>query len=270
MRFVGAVLIALMANIATAQTDGANDQTLADIRQELSVLFVEIQRLKQELSTTGAPQGVSGASMLDRIDGIETQLQRLTSRTEELEFRINQIVQDGTNRIGDLEFRLVELEGGDISTLGETSTLGGTTAAPAPAAVPAPDNSGLTVNETDDFNRAKAALDAGEFAQAADQFADFIDAYPGGPMTLTAMIHKGEAHEGLGEMRAAARAYLDAFSADPVGAQAPKALLKVGTSLGAIGATQEACITLAEVGIRFPGGPAESQANSARGTLGCQ
>ncbi|MEM1302128.1 MAG: tetratricopeptide repeat protein, partial [Pseudomonadota bacterium] len=133
-----------------------------------------------------------------------------------------------------------------------------------------PDNTGLTVNETDDFNRAKAALDGGQFAQAADQFGTFVDTYPSGPMTLTAMIHKGEAHEGLGEMRAAARAYLDAFSADPVGPSAPRALLKVGTSLGAIGATQEACVTLAEVGIRFPGGEAETQANSARTTLGCE
>ncbi|WP_147125714.1 tetratricopeptide repeat protein [Shimia ponticola] len=270
MRLIWAVVIALWAGGATAQTDAAREQSLADIRQELSVLFVEIQRLKQELSTTGAPQGVSGATLLDRVDGIETQLQRLTARTEQLEFRINQIVQDGTNRIGDLEFRLVELEGGDISQLGETSTLGGEAAAPAPTPVPVPDNTGLTVNETDDFNRAKAALDAGEFAQAADQFEAFVEAYPGGPMTLTAMLHKGEAHEGLGEMRAAARAYLDAFSADPVGPEAPQALLKVGTSLGAIGATQEACITLAEVGIRFPGGPAETQANSARTTLGCE
>ncbi len=31
----------------------AQDQTLADIRQELSVLSVEVQRLKRELSTTG-------------------------------------------------------------------------------------------------------------------------------------------------------------------------------------------------------------------------
>ena len=32
-----------------------SDQTLADIRQELSVLYVEIQKLKRELSTTGTP-----------------------------------------------------------------------------------------------------------------------------------------------------------------------------------------------------------------------
>jgi hypothetical protein len=64
------------------------------------------------------------------VNSIEAELSRLTARTEELSNRIDRIVADGTNRIGDLEFRLVELEGGDVSRLGETSTLGGG-AAPA-------------------------------------------------------------------------------------------------------------------------------------------
>ena len=55
--------------------------------------------------------------MLERVQNIETELQRLTALSEELQFRVERVVQDGTNRVGDLEFRLVELEGGDISTL---------------------------------------------------------------------------------------------------------------------------------------------------------
>lgn len=103
-----------------------DQQTLADIRQELTVLHVEIQRLKRELSTTGTPSAaVTGNSVLDRVGAIETELERLTLQTEELGHRIDRIVSDGTNRIGDLEFRLVELEGGDLGALGETTTLGG-------------------------------------------------------------------------------------------------------------------------------------------------
>ncbi|MDF1729437.1 MAG: hypothetical protein P1U53_16975, partial [Sulfitobacter sp.] len=104
-----------------------DQQTLADIRQELTVLHVDIQRLKRELSTTGGVNSsvAASSSVLDRVGAIEAGLQRLTAQTEQLEYRINRIVADGTNRIGDLEFRLVELEGGDIGALGETSTLGG-------------------------------------------------------------------------------------------------------------------------------------------------
>jgi hypothetical protein len=99
-------------------------QTLADIRQELTVLHVEIQRLKGELNTTGGVSaGGGGGTVLDRVNALEAQLTRLTAKTEELQFRIDTVVKDGTNRVGDLEFRLCELEADcDISTLGETST----------------------------------------------------------------------------------------------------------------------------------------------------
>ena len=128
------------------------------------MLFVEIQNLKRELSTTGSPTNLQlqGTSALGRIDGMEAALARLTAQTEELTNRVNRIVADGTNRIGDLEFRLVELEGGDISQLGQTTTLGGDmgdtqTAAISPST---PDGTGgaqLAVGEQSDFDRAREA-----------------------------------------------------------------------------------------------------------------
>ncbi|MEO0761253.1 MAG: tol-pal system protein, partial [Pseudomonadota bacterium] len=47
-----------MALIATLALPGAgavaqDAETLADIRQEMTVLYVEVQRLRRELSTTG-------------------------------------------------------------------------------------------------------------------------------------------------------------------------------------------------------------------------
>ena len=80
-------------------------ETLADIRQDLTVLYVELQRLKQELNTTGsAATNLAGTSIPDRVDTLEAEVRRLTSKTEELQNRIDRIVADGTNRIGDLEF----------------------------------------------------------------------------------------------------------------------------------------------------------------------
>src|SRR6056297_288092 len=117
-----AVFVLVSATLASAQ----DSETLADIRQELTVLHVEVQKLKRELSTTvGAGTATSGGSVLDRVNAIEDELRRLTAKTEQLQFRVEQVVTDGTRRIGDLEFRLVELEGGDVSQLGETTTLGG-------------------------------------------------------------------------------------------------------------------------------------------------
>ena len=249
----------------------AQDQTLADIRQQLTGLYVDIQSLRTQLSTTGGlTTGVAGNTPLDRLNAIEAALQRLTSKTEELEFRVNRITTDGTNRIGDLEFRLCELETAcDIASLGDTPSLGGADSA---AQVPtAATNNGpaLAVGEQQDFARAQEALASGDFRSAADQLSSFGATYPGSPIADQAAYLRGEALEGLGEMNNAARAYLEAFQAAPTGAKAPDSLFKLGYALGAIGQTQDACVTLAEVGVRFPGGPAQADAIGAMQDLGC-
>lgn len=272
--------------------DGAraqDTQTLADIRQELNVLFVEIQRLRRELSTTGGPTvNIGGDSVLERVGAMEAELQRLTSKTEELEFRVNRIVEDGTRRIGDLEFRLVELEGGDVSQLGETTTLGGDSAALAPGAAaapapssPAPQTGGdgaaaaipggveLAVGEEADFRAAQAALAEGRHREAADRFEAFQTAYPGSPLAPGADLGRGRALEELGETQAAARAYLNSFSTAPTGPLAAQSLFRLGRSLGALNQTGEACLTLGEVEIRFPSDPAVQSAREEMQRLGC-
>lgn len=251
----------------------AQDTTLADLRQELSTLYIDIQNLKSELTASGAlTQGVAGNTPLERLDSIEAQLQALTSKTEELEFRINRITVDGTNRIGDLEFRICELEAGcDTSVLGDTPTLGGVdNGADVPTVTPVIPNTGdLAVNEQADFERAQAALAAGDFRGAADQFTAFGTTYPGSPLSANALFGKGEALEGAGEVSNAARAYLESFSAAPAGQIAPDALFRLGQSLGQLGQTPDACVTLAEVGTRFPGAPAVLEAQSVMRNLGC-
>ncbi|SFA89350.1 tol-pal system protein YbgF [Poseidonocella pacifica] len=271
-RFIALIALLLLPMAATAQDQ---DQTLADIRQELSVLYHDIQRLKRELSTTGAPIG-GGASgdLLTRVDTIEAALQDLTSRTEAVQHRVDSVVRDGTTRIGDLEFRLCELEFGcDVGSLGDTPSLGGVdVASPAPTAPPEPqvgDGGELALAERADFERAQASLDAGDFAAAAAGFAAFNETYPGSPLAAQAMFGRGSALEQQGDMQAAARSYLDAFSTSPDGAQAPRALLRLGVALDALGQRTEACMTLGEVETRFPGAEPATTARQEMVRLGC-
>lgn len=270
-----ALALTVSATAPLAQTTRA--ETLADIRQELSVLFVEIQKLKSELNTTGGPStGVAGGSVLDRVTLIEQALRDLTSKTEQLQFRLDRVVQDGTNRIGDLEFRLCELEDGcDIGQLGQTSTLGGEIQSPiaqAPVA-PAPqtDTTGgeLAVGERADFDAAKAAFDAGNNDEAARLFAAFTDTYTGGPLTGEAYYYRGAALARSGQTSGAARAFLDSFSGYPNGPRAPDALLGLGRALGSLGQTNEACVTLGEVSNRYPDSAAVVEASAALQSLGC-
>jgi tol-pal system protein YbgF len=274
----GVLAVVLMAGPAFSQD---NAQTLADIRAELGLLSAEFNTLKSELVQTGASGGaVAGGSALQRMDAMEAELSRLTARAEDIELRLNRVVTDGTNRLGDLEFRLCEATPGcDIATVGTTPTLGGDAAAPAqsPDAVvieeptaPFAGGAELAIGEQADFDRAREVLGQGDFRAAADLFATFTQSYPGSPLSHEAQFSRGEALSQLGETSNAARAYLEAFSGNPDGPFAADSLLRLGESLGALGQTPEACVTLAEVGTRYPGSMAATQAGVALLGFQCQ
>jgi len=278
------VVGALMAAPLAAQ-DRA--QTLADIKTDLTALMAEFTALKNELVSTGAAQtGFAGGDALQRLDAIEAAIARLTAQTEAVEIKVNRIASDGTNRLGDLEYRLCEAtEGCDVMALGDTAPLGGGAgAAGAGAAAVPPAGSGdsisssaggsagaeLAVGERRDFDRAVALAEAGDHAGAAAGFASFVQTYPGSPLTQEVHFKRGEALALVGDKPGSARAYLDAFSADQVGEYAGEALLKLGISLGELGQGPDACVTLAEVGARFPASVQASDAASAMAGLGCQ
>lgn len=266
-------------------------QTLADVKAELATLAAQLVALKQEVVASGAAtNGTAGADPLSRMDAIESALTKLTARTEAVEQKVNAVVADGTNRIGDIEFRICELtEGCDPGTLPPTPDLGamagGAKAPAAPAkpatdaatgataattTAPAADQPELAMNEKADFDRAKGVLDSGDFPGAADLFKTYAQSFPGGPLVPQADLYRGDALTQTGDTANAARAYLDAFSAKQDGPLAGQALVKLGQALGKLGQGPEACVTLAEVGKRFPGSADEGAAKAAMQAQGCQ
>ena len=277
----------LLLPLPAAAQDKA--QTLADVKAELAQLAAEFLTLKQELVTTGAAtNGKAGGDALQRLDAIESALSKLTAKTEAVEQKVNAVVADGTNRIGDIEFRVCELtKGCDPGSLPATPDLGAMADGAAPAksakpakgstktadaAAPAADATGgveLAVNEKAEFDRAKGVLDSGDFPGAADLFKTYAQSYPGGPLVPQADIYRGDALTQTADIANAARAYLDAFSANQSGPLAGQALTKLGQSLGKLGQGPEACVTLAEVGKRFPGSIDETNAKAAMAAQGC-
>ena len=216
-------------------------------------------------------------------DEEEAELARLNAKTEEIELKLNRVVSDGTNRIGDLEYRLCEVtDGCDPANLGATSVLGETGVAAADPLAAGTDAGAsgtdtgtgagveLAVAEQEDFDRAKDVYGQSDFTGAADLFGTYAQAYPGGPLVPEALFLRGEALSQLGDTSNAARAYLDAFNANPEGPFAADALLKLGEGLAALGQVPEACVTLGEVGARFPTSMAATQSTVAMQGLGCQ
>lgn len=112
-------------------------------------------------------------------------------------------------------------------------------------------------------------LGQGDFRGAADLFATFTQTYPGGPLTPDAGYLRGDALNRAGDVPGAARAWLDAFSADPEGRRAADNLLELGKALGALGQHNEACTSLGEVQARFPGSEAAGRVPAAKASLGC-
>ncbi len=270
MRLILALTMALAGGPAAAQVAG---ETLADMRQELAVLHVELQRLKRELSTTGAPgTAITGSTTLERLDAIEGELRRLNSSAETLTNRIDRVVSDGTRRVADLEFRICELEPGcSIGEMGDTLPIGGEAVASPATARPAAPTGGaeLAMGEQAAFDQARAAYEAGDYQVAADGFAAFAETYVGGPLSPEAHFLRGRALAELGQDTDAARAFLDSFSSAREGARAPEALLRLGLTLQRLGQQQEACQTLREVTARFPQAPASLEAQTAVVDQGC-
>ncbi|PYF09338.1 tol-pal system protein YbgF [Rhodobacter viridis] len=268
-----------LALALAAPAAAADKQTLADIRAELAQLSAQLQDLRTELVASGAKgmQAAGGSSALERMDTMEAEMTRLTAMTEQLKDRVDKVVKDGTNRVGDLEFRVCELEEGcDPSSVGQAQPLGG--AAPAAAAPVASSGSSsssssgggtLAMNEQADFDRAKGVLDQGDFRAAADLFKTFTETYPGGPLTGDAGYLRGEALMKAGDVPGAARAWLDGFSAEPEGKRAADDLLELGKALGSLGQQTEACATLAEVPARFPSSEAAGKVAAAQASLSC-
>jgi tol-pal system protein YbgF len=270
-----AVLVLALALAAgpTAAQDRA--QTLADIRQELSVLTVELQKLRRELATTGSGMEAPASPAdgpIARLDGIESEVRRLTGKIEELKNRIDRIVADATNRIDDLKFRLTELEGGDVGQIPPTEPLGGEeAAAPAPVA-PGDDGPEMAVGEGADFDAAVALMTEGTPADAYAAFNQFIETYPRSPLAAQAHLHRGEMLKALGNDAQAGRAFLESYTlaerSDPD--LAARALLQLGTTLAALDQTREACISLGQVMDGFPDTEAASEAQAARSDLPCE
>lgn len=276
---LGAAMVLALAAPAMSQ----DKQTLADIRSELNQLSAQLQGLRGQLMSSGSQglQAAGGATALQRMNTMESELSRLTSATEALQNQINRVVRDANNRLGDLEFRLCDMEEGcDIGSVGNQPLGGNSPAASALTAPSAPSaalgggnptsTGNMAANEQAQFDRAKGVLGQGDFRAAADQFATFAQTYPGGPLTQDAMYLRGDALNSAGDTAGAARAWLDAFSANPTGSRASDNLFQLGKALGALGQHNEACVTLGEVTTRFAGSSAAQQVPAARASLGCQ
>lgn len=236
-RFYGVILALALVGPVTAQ-----EMTLEDVRGDLAILSQQLETLRAELSLTGNTSLTTrdAASALVRIDELSADLRTSLGRVEALEIKVQKVIDDGTRRIGDMEFRLTEIEGGDTSLTGNTAPLGGVET-----------TSDVVSSERQAFSAAKKALDDGDGSGASLMLTNFLINFPDGPLTSEVQYLHGEALAMSGDFQNAARAYLSGFSGSPDGPFAPLSLYGLSVSLFQLGQAEQACLTLAEIQIRY-------------------
>jgi tol-pal system protein YbgF len=139
-------------------------------------------------------------------------------------------------------------------------------AATAPAAAPLPGgplaaNAGPTVvasgvDFTDgprlQFNAALDAYRAGQYAQAEEQLKAFLAANGAHRLAPDAVFYLGETYFQRSRPREAAEQYLKLSTDYGKSPRAPEGMLRLGQALAALGNSDQACATFAEVGKRYP------------------
>ncbi len=242
-----------------------------DLQYRLSIIDAQLADIRARLGVApstggGAPATGAGSDAMLRLNRLEAEIRMLTGKIEQMEFEQRSIAEDATRRFGDIEFRLTELEGGDISILAPVQPLGGGGTGSVVAAGPE-----VSISERGDLDRAIEDVKQGRFDLGEDRLRGFLTAYPGSPLEAEALYWLGESQFVRGAFQNAARSYLNGYNADRGSAIASKNLYRLGVTLGRLGQLNEACLTLREVRNQFPTGPADTlnAADAESSALNC-
>ena len=278
-------LLALLAGPALAQN--------SDTRE----LMNRIDRLQRELSTLqqdyyrnrGAPSGAAvgatagsatAASFEVRLSQIESQLQALTGRAEELSHATDLIKDRLDKLVSDVDGRLMALEqqrGGSAQAAPPQQQQQSSAPPPAPRGQPpgqpAPPGRGAPPanlgtlpqdaasikpplpdgNAKQQYDYATALITKDQnFPEAERSLKAFIAAYPTDALTPNAYYWLGETYYVRKDYQQAAFTFAEAFQKYPKAQKAPDSLFKLGLSLSQLNQTKEACTAYGRLLDNFP------------------
>ncbi len=109
------------------------------------------------------------------------------------------------------------------------------------------------LNDFQSLKRAKIYIENAEYDNAKFIFKNFVKNFPNSIFLPEVFFYLAETYYNTNDWKLAANSYLESFSLDPKGDFAPKALFGLAVSLGALKEFDQACLTLEEVNLRFPG-----------------
>jgi tol-pal system protein YbgF len=128
-----------------------------------------------------------------------------------------------------------------------------TGAIPVPATRPSESVAATrTGDPAEDYDAAVELFRSKQYEQAEMGLRQFIQSHPRDNRVAGATYWLGESYLARGRNREAAEQFLKVSTDYARSAQAPDAMLKLGVTLNALGAREQACATLAELDRKFP------------------
>ncbi|MFH1806379.1 MAG: tol-pal system protein YbgF [Pseudomonadota bacterium] len=153
-RWVGRSLgcLAILGIVLTGQPEQASAQDNALVRQ-IEQLRKDMELLQRYVYREGVPEGASApaagggspaaARQQVQLDGMQGAITQVTGQIEELDFRIRKMEDRLERLVGDVDFRLSQLEGGTTGAAPMAGTAPDAAgSAPAPSSSAAPTTSG--------------------------------------------------------------------------------------------------------------------------------
>lgn len=116
----------------------------------------------------------------------------------------------------------------------------------------------------DQYSQAFGLLRQGQYDQAAVALRKFLEENGDDPLAANARYWLGETYYVRGSYVEAAETFLEGYQADPKGAKAPDALLKLGMSLSSLEKKSEACAAFQKLRTDYPSAPAGLKATLQR------
>jgi tol-pal system protein YbgF len=221
--------------------------------------------------------------VIARLDRAEAKIRELTGQVEELAFRLHQTQAQLQAALGGQPLPPVAApQSGMLDQSGAQTPLpdtGATVAAAEPVrqvVIDAPQNQPIDLTAMArggaeqpaapvaptqvvslgepgaDYERAYAAILAGDYPLAEASFRGFIATYPGDQRVSDAQYWLGESLFARGQYRDAADEFLSGYKVYPQSGKAADTLLKLGLSLAGLGEREAACSTYAEVLKKYP------------------
>ena len=275
-----AVLFASTAVVAVAQTplppaDPLDDRSAKRV-ERMEKVVRELRSIVFQGRDTGKPVVVQPAetdaqiaALNERVSDLEQTLTRLNGQNEATNFELTKAQRaaaDQKARADALEQRLAAIE----KTLADLQASATAQASP-PLAGDVPPPPAPPADPAVAFKQAKDLLLAGDYANAEQAFAAYVNNYPDTPRASEARYWLGETQFVREAYTDAAGNYIGAIRGWPQTSWAPDATLKLARSMVALKKTAEACRTLDELSKRYPKAPAQvnARATSTRVAAKC-